>query len=194
MRQGICSLCDQTNDLIKAHAIPRSFFKVFKDGGPHSVFFDVSETADRDATYGQAGVYDQGIPFAECEAKFRELDRYCWEILGSVSLQNPIQEPGYPPHAHRVELAANLPSMRERAEDGSNHLVIYHRVRDAIGGWTLSVNGLDGLALVGTGILCSRLLARDRWEYQSRSQSIVTLTSLRRAARPLPGLLHLQTR
>ena len=47
---------------------------------------------------------------------------------------------------------------------------------------------------VSTRILCSRLLAWGRWEYQSRSQSIVTLTSLRRAARPLPGLLHLQTR
>jgi hypothetical protein len=193
MKKGLCRLCDQTKDLIKAHGIPRSFFKEFKEGYPHAVFFDVSESADREATYVQAGVYDQGILCAECEPKFSEFDRYGWEILGSVSLQNPIQEPGYPPHAHRVfcdtdklkrfilavlwrasvsthsfysyvslgpyedilrarifdqaplaidefptsvlhfdqaslgiyEKGILFPPMRERAEDGSNHLVIY---------------------------------------------------------------------
>ena len=102
MKRGLCRLCDQTKDLIKAHAIPRSFFKAFKDDAPHAVFFDVSESAEREATYVQAGVYDDGILCVECEAKFSEFDRYGWEILGSVSLQDPIEKPGYPPHAYRV--------------------------------------------------------------------------------------------
>lgn len=103
MKKGFCRLCDQTKELIRAHVIPKSFsHKEFKDGGTHTVFFDVSEDAAREATFLQAGVYDQGILCADCESKFSEFDRYGWEILGSVSLQNPIQEPGYPSHAYRV--------------------------------------------------------------------------------------------
>src|ERR1700730_17834510 len=98
MKKGLCRLCDQTKDLIKAHGIPRSFFKEFKEGYPHAVFFDVSESANKEALCVQAGVYDQGILCAACEAKFSEFDRYGWEILGSVSLQNPTQEP-----RHRAE-------------------------------------------------------------------------------------------
>jgi len=38
----------------------------------------------------------------------------------------------------------------------------HHRVRDAIGGWTLSVNGLGGLALadIGLGMLSLGLPAQ----------------------------------
>jgi hypothetical protein len=94
MKKGLCRLCDQTKDLINAHIIPKSFsHKEFKDGGNHTVFFDVSENAEREATFLQAGVYDHGILCADCEPKFSEFDRYGWEILGAVSLQNPIQDP-----------------------------------------------------------------------------------------------------
>ena len=103
MKVGLCRLCDQTKELVKAHAIPKSFsHKEFKDGGNHTVFFDVSENADKEATFLQAGIYDQGILCADCESKFSEFDRYGCEILGSVSLQNEIEESGYPPHAYRV--------------------------------------------------------------------------------------------
>lgn len=100
MKQGVCKLCDQLKMLVKAHAIPRRFFKDIKGESPHAVFFDVSLEAKRTATYVRAGAYDDEILCEECEARFSDFDRYGWEIFGSLRLDHPV--PGSGGRAYRI--------------------------------------------------------------------------------------------
>jgi hypothetical protein len=87
--------------LVKSHSIPRRFFKEIKGGKQHAVFYDGSIMAQREATYLQAGVYDDDLLCEDCEAKFSELDRYGGDILESPCLDHPL--PAYDNRAYRVD-------------------------------------------------------------------------------------------
>jgi hypothetical protein len=89
MKEGFCKLCGQQEQLVKSHSIPRRFFKEIKGESQHAVFYDSSITAKREATYVQAGVYDDDLLCENCERKFSEWDRYGGDILESPSLDRP---------------------------------------------------------------------------------------------------------
>jgi hypothetical protein len=89
---GVCRLCGQLRPLIKAHAIPRSFFKNLKGTAKYSVLFDANAPLNKVSTFYQAGIYDSGILCIDCEKKFNNLDTYGWEILGNPLLINPVYD------------------------------------------------------------------------------------------------------
>jgi len=83
--------------LVKSHSIPRRFFKEIKGGAQHAVFYNGSITAEREATYLQAGIYDDDMLCQNCEAKFSEWDRYGGDVLDSPCLDNSLHD-----HDHRA--------------------------------------------------------------------------------------------
>lgn len=105
MKEGVCKLCGQQKQLVKSHSIPRRFFKEIKGGAQHAVFYDGSVTAKREATYLQAGVYDDDLLCEDCEAKFSEWDRSGGDILESPCLDHPL--PKYDNRAYRVDCATD---------------------------------------------------------------------------------------
>jgi hypothetical protein len=80
---GECRFCKRRDiRLIKAHVIPRSFFKIVRGKGKFSVGMHVGRSQIK-TPYYQAGVADSGILCGECEPKFSKWDDYGFEALGS---------------------------------------------------------------------------------------------------------------
>ena len=89
VRNKACKLHKQpTNDFVKAHAIPRSFFHEFRGSDPNSVLVNVSGKGKL-ARRIQAGVWDDEILCRHCESRFSDLDTCGWEILGNPDLSQP---------------------------------------------------------------------------------------------------------
>jgi len=89
VRNNVCKLHRKpTNNFVKAHAIPRSFFHEFRGSDPNSVLVNVSGTGDL-ARRIQAGVWDDEMLCRNCEARFSDLDTYGWKILGKPDLSQP---------------------------------------------------------------------------------------------------------
>jgi hypothetical protein len=103
MPQGVgrCRKCGLQKTLVKAHAIPRSFFKKLRGADKHSIQVDFD--AKRLMSFWQAGVYDDAILCHECEASFSDLDRYGFEILGCLRLDKPILDERRRERAYRIE-------------------------------------------------------------------------------------------
>lgn len=74
-----CRLCDQERELVKAHAIPESFFRVLRSEGEVPVL--VSNTKQPFPKRAPIGVYDKRILCDECERRFSHVDGYASEIL-----------------------------------------------------------------------------------------------------------------
>jgi hypothetical protein len=74
-----CRLCDQERELVRAHAIPESFFRVLRSEGEIPLL--VSNAKDPFPKRAPIGVYDNGILCGECERKFGHVDNYASEIL-----------------------------------------------------------------------------------------------------------------
>jgi AhpD family alkylhydroperoxidase len=89
VRNKVCKLHKKTtDDFVKAHAIPRSFFHEFRGSDPNSVLVNVSGTGKL-ASRIQAGVWDMEILCRHCEARFSGLDAHGWRILGNPDLSHP---------------------------------------------------------------------------------------------------------
>ena len=67
-----------TNDFVKAHATPRSFFHEFRGSDPNSVLVNVSGKGKL-ARRIQAGVWDDEILCRHCESRFSDLDTWRME-------------------------------------------------------------------------------------------------------------------
>ncbi len=100
---GICRFCGQFGRLVRADAIPASFFRSLKGTAKYSVLFDANVSLGPVTTIYQAGVYDTGILCERCEPKFCDLDTYGWEILGKLSLTNPIYDASAGGYTHRIK-------------------------------------------------------------------------------------------
>lgn len=74
-----CRLCDQEHQLIRAHAIPESFFRVLRSEGETPLL--VSNAKDPFPKRAHIGVYDTGILCSDCEKKFGHVDSYASEVL-----------------------------------------------------------------------------------------------------------------
>ncbi|MEW8624162.1 MAG: hypothetical protein AB2551_00245 [Candidatus Thiodiazotropha sp.] len=75
----ICKGCGENKKLIKAHAIPESFFVGLRDGDKAPLL-----TTDKDGHYPKKtpiGVYDSEILCRECEDRFQEVDDYAQRLL-----------------------------------------------------------------------------------------------------------------
>lgn len=74
-----CRLCNQDRKLVKAHAIPESFFRVMRSGGGTSLL--VSNPENSFPERAPIGVYDKSILCEECEKTFGEVDSYAAQVL-----------------------------------------------------------------------------------------------------------------
>jgi len=79
MNVGSCKMCGETRPLIKAHVIPRSFFKQLIDGsGP------LKMASDKPGTYPRTsptGAYDNQLVCGRCEELFAPWDGYAQKLL-----------------------------------------------------------------------------------------------------------------
>ena len=72
-------MCGETHPLIKAHVIPRSFFKQLNDGsGPLKVASNKLGTYPRTSP---TGVYDDHLVCETCEKLFASWDDYAQQLL-----------------------------------------------------------------------------------------------------------------
>ena len=79
MNLGFCKMCSETRSLIKAHVIPRSFFKQLNDGSGA-----LKVAANKPGTYPRtspAGVYDNELVCGRCEELFAPWDGYAQKLL-----------------------------------------------------------------------------------------------------------------
>jgi hypothetical protein len=75
----LCRGCGKNKKLIKAHAIPESFFKGMNAGGkPPQLMSDASGVYPKKSPIG---VYDKTILCRECEDKFQTMDDYAQDFL-----------------------------------------------------------------------------------------------------------------
>jgi hypothetical protein len=82
---SLCCYCSrQPEKFVKAHVIPRSFFKLVKKEASYSAFFQAREERIR-TDFHKAGIYDSEILCADCEAQFTNWDTHGFEVLSKVS-------------------------------------------------------------------------------------------------------------
>lgn len=74
-----CKLCLQERKLIKAHVIPRSFYKPMISG-TEAPFLTSNDPKFRRKKV-RIGIYDQTIVCAECEDRFKHWDNYAPRLL-----------------------------------------------------------------------------------------------------------------
>lgn len=76
----VCCLCGEDQTLVKAHIIPKAFFRLLNDGSGVPRMVSNSD----DLPYPKRspeGVYDEGILCEKCERKFALLDDYAATVL-----------------------------------------------------------------------------------------------------------------
>lgn len=76
---GICKGCGQESKLIKAHAIPESFFKALANC--QGMIKQLSNTQGSYPKKSPIGPYDENILCRQCEDRFQECDDYGQKIL-----------------------------------------------------------------------------------------------------------------
>jgi hypothetical protein len=82
MSPSACRFCKREGvRFVKAHVIPRSFFKIVRGDGKYSVGMEAKPGAPVKTPYYQAGPTDDSILCEECEPKFTEWDTYGFEVL-----------------------------------------------------------------------------------------------------------------
>lgn len=74
-----CKLCQNERKLVKAHVIPRSFYKPMITGAMPPVMSSTDPNFRRKKL--RIGIYDQAIVCAECEDRFNPWDNYACKLL-----------------------------------------------------------------------------------------------------------------
>ena len=76
-----CKFChNNVPRLVNAHVIPRSFFKVTRGTGKHSILIGVDERK-LDKKFKQAGLSDKSILCEQCERLFTPYDKHGFEAV-----------------------------------------------------------------------------------------------------------------
>jgi hypothetical protein len=94
-------MCDKVKQLINAHIIPRKFFEGIRGTHKYAVQVDSSRPLKDAGTFYQAGIADKKILCEECERAFSDFDTYGWNILGKLSLGDPLQDENGS-YAHKI--------------------------------------------------------------------------------------------
>ena len=85
-----CKYCGEIfPKLVKAHIIPRSFYKVIRGDDKHSIEFAIGES-DENKKIWQSGIHDSNIVCEECEKLFGEFDKHGYEVLPAALAQKNI--------------------------------------------------------------------------------------------------------
>ncbi len=71
MATGICQLCENRRNLVRAHVVPRSFWNFGSE--PLAIF---SSDENSRPQKSQIGVYDERILCADCDSEFGRFDEY----------------------------------------------------------------------------------------------------------------------
>jgi hypothetical protein len=80
----ICTFCKRDfPKLIKAHIIPRSFFKDVRGESKYTVLIHASEKGTK-KDFKQAGIYDSDILCEACEAIFSKYDSHGYRVFSEV--------------------------------------------------------------------------------------------------------------
>jgi len=86
----ICAYCKgDFPKLIKAHIIPRSFFKIIRGSSKYSVVVNASEKGVK-KEYKQAGIFDDEILCQKCEQLFGPYDNYGYKAFTEVLAKRQI--------------------------------------------------------------------------------------------------------
>ena len=76
-----CRLCGQQKKLIKAHIIPRQFYRRLMEKTPNLLKFEVGNVLNKKIT--QSGIHEKGLLCAECDNKIGDYDKYGYEVLSA---------------------------------------------------------------------------------------------------------------
>jgi hypothetical protein len=76
-----CKLCGEQKKLIKAHIIPKQYYKriIPKGAKPHLLKFEVDDIANESIT--QSGIYQDDLLCADCDNQIGQYDKYAYEVL-----------------------------------------------------------------------------------------------------------------
>ena len=74
-----CKLCGQRKKLIKAHIIPKQFYRRIMHGTPNLLKFEVDNVVNRSIT--QSGVHQNDLLCSDCDNQIGRYDDYAYEVL-----------------------------------------------------------------------------------------------------------------
>jgi hypothetical protein len=74
-----CRLCGQQKQLIKAHIIPKQFYRRIMGGTPNLLKFEVDDVVNQTTT--QNGIHQNDILCSECDNQIGLYDKYGYEVL-----------------------------------------------------------------------------------------------------------------
>ena len=77
----VCKLCGRNEPLVRAHIIPRSFYKQLMQLDPSAPLEVLSNRSDTYARKSWTGIYDTGILCGICERTFSPWDDYAQKVL-----------------------------------------------------------------------------------------------------------------
>src|ERR1017187_2667262 len=91
-----CKLCGEQKKLIKAHIIPKQYYRriIPKGAKPHLLKFEVDDIANESKT--QSGVYQDDLLCSDCDNQMGQYDKYGYEVLPRQIDESKLLEPfGY---------------------------------------------------------------------------------------------------
>ena len=76
-----CKLCGEQKKLIKAHIIPKQYYRriIHEGSKPHLLKFEIDNISNESKT--QSGIYQDDLLCADCDNKIGQYDKYGYEIL-----------------------------------------------------------------------------------------------------------------
>lgn len=89
-----CKLCEKDKKLIKAHIIPKAFFRALRVGDKPAPLVDVSPSADADVKRSPIGVYDMDLVCSGCESLFGDWDAYGQSVILNIDERVELKNDG----------------------------------------------------------------------------------------------------
>jgi hypothetical protein len=100
---GICKMCGIDKKLIKAHIIPKAFFKEIAN--PKDDFPKIYSNDDYPRK-APIGIYDENILCEDCEKKFKEIDDYAVDFFIEENYEKKYYKKKYP-YVFNIAISAN---------------------------------------------------------------------------------------
>lgn len=98
-----CKFCGRADArFVKAHVIPRSFFKIVRGDGKFAVEMQAKHST-LETPYHQAGVNDPAMLCEDCEPKFGSWDTYGFELLSAPKAPSDFRNPAGEPMAFELK-------------------------------------------------------------------------------------------
>jgi hypothetical protein len=89
---GECKLCGDRKPLVKAHIIPKQFYRRIRGASPHLIVAGIDSTDGK--SFSQNGIHDTGILCAECDNRLGIFDQYGYQVLHEHPIESQIERLG----------------------------------------------------------------------------------------------------